>query len=240
MTAGPPDEPRTADATPDPGTDATPDTGADATPDPGAAATSDDRSGTPPAGRRRLLLQTAVAALVVVAAIVAVALTQDRGAGTTAGEPASGAPPLLTGESAPATGGPLPDVTLPPLAGHGPAGGRDLTELTGEPLLVNFWATWCAPCVNEMPLLQRVSEQGDVTLVGINYIDRADEADALADELGITYELLRDDDGSFGDRIGVLGMPTTLLVDTDGTVVGQLTGEVTEEQLQRAIEELLL
>jgi cytochrome c biogenesis protein CcmG/thiol:disulfide interchange protein DsbE len=201
--------------------------------------------GEPPAGvarrsRVQLLLLVGVAAVIVAGGVVAVALTRSApsDAEPTVADGADRAA-LLSDGAAAAEGEPLPAATLPALDGYGPPEGRDLTDLRGTPLVVNFWASWCAPCVREMPALQRVAEDTGVTVVGIDYVDRVDEATALADELGITYELLRDDDGSYGQRVGVVGMPTTLLVDADGVVVEQLAGELSEDQLRSAVDGLL-
>ncbi|MBW3604606.1 MAG: redoxin domain-containing protein, partial [Actinobacteria bacterium] len=143
-------------------------------------------------------------------------------------------PPLLTQE-APPDDEPLPAATLPPLGDLGPPGGLDLPDTGGEPMVINFWASWCAPCVNEMPMLQRVADDVDIRMVGVDYIDQADKAVALAEELGIRYPLVRDDQGAFGQQVGLLGTPTTLLVDGDGIVRRRLTGELTEAQLRTAI-----
>jgi cytochrome c biogenesis protein CcmG/thiol:disulfide interchange protein DsbE len=151
-----------------------------------------------------------------------------------AGGVAPNTPPLLSqdGSREPE---PLPAVALPPLGRFGPPGGVDLSETDGQPVVVNFWASWCAPCVEEMPMLQRVADDLGIRMVGVDYIDQADKAAALARELDIRYTLVRDDDGSFGQAVGLLGTPTTLLVDRDGVVRRRLTGAVTEEQLRTAI-----
>jgi cytochrome c biogenesis protein CcmG/thiol:disulfide interchange protein DsbE len=174
-----------------------------------------------------------VAAVVVLGVIVVVALRSSGQPGDAV--PADGSPPLLqdAGQAEPM---PLPDMTLPALGDYGPAGGRDLGELRGEPLVINFWASWCAPCVREMPALQRVSNDLDVTVIGVDYIDQNDKAERLAERLGIEYELLRDDDGEFGNAVGLVGTPTTLLVDARGTIVRRLTGELTEQQMRDAIQ----
>jgi cytochrome c biogenesis protein CcmG, thiol:disulfide interchange protein DsbE len=178
------------------------------------------------------------AAVIVLGVIVVVALRSSPppdGAAPPGATPAAGSPPLLqdAGRAEPM---PLPDMTLPALGDHGPAGGRDLGDLRGDPVVINFWASWCAPCVREMPALQRVSNDLDVTVIGVDYIDQNDKAEQLAERLGIDYELLRDDDGEFGEAVGLIGTPTTLLVDARGTIVRRLTGELTEQQMRDAIE----
>lgn len=184
----------------------------------------------------RLLLLVAVAAAAVLGVIVAVAVGRGPQPPTSGLTPDT--PPML-GEGAPRVGDRLPAATLPPLGDLGPDGGLALPSSDGEPMIVNFWATWCAPCVNEMPMLQRVADDLDITVVGVDYLDQEDEAVALAEELGISYPLVLDDRGEYGQRIGLLGTPTTLLVDGDGVVRRQLTGELTEDELRSAVDTAL-
>lgn len=212
----------------------------------GDQATADGHTATGSPAKRRArwtpIIVALGAAAIVLGVIVAVALRspgQPDGAAPPGATPAAGSPPLLqnAGQAEPM---PLPDMILPALGDFGPAGGRDLGDLRGEPLVINFWASWCAPCVREMPALQRVSNDLGVTVIGVDYIDQNDKAEQLAEQLGIDYELLRDDDGQFGDAVGLIGTPTTLLVDARGTIVRRLTGELTEKELRAAIEAQLL
>jgi DsbE subfamily thiol:disulfide oxidoreductase len=204
---------------------------------------TDDAGDAPRAARRsrwKPLIMALVAAVVVLGAIMAVALGRlGQPDPTSAGRTAADVPPLLQdgGMSAPM---PLPDATLPALAGHGPDGGRDLSDLRGAPVVINFWASWCAPCVEEMPRLQQVGQDLGVKVVGVAYLDQEQKARAVAERLGITYELLRDDDGELARDIGLIGTPTTLFVDADGTIVRRLTGELTEEQMRATISGELL
>jgi thiol-disulfide isomerase/thioredoxin len=194
------------------------------------------------AANRRARLNPILAALgaavIVLGVIVVVALRSSPppdGAGSPGATPAAGSPPLLE-DAGRAESMPLPDMTLPALGTYGPADGRDLGDLRGEPVVINFWASWCAPCVREMPALQRVSDDLGVTVIGVDYIDQNNKAEQLAERLGIDYELLRDDDGEFGEAVSLIGTPTTLLVDARGTIVRRLTGELTEQQMRDAIE----
>jgi cytochrome c biogenesis protein CcmG/thiol:disulfide interchange protein DsbE len=192
-------------------------------------------AGRPPAGRRSLLLVALLGVLAIIGVVAVAALRSDptaEGADPTA---AGGAPRL--GAPDRAIGRPLPATSLPALEDLGPAGGLDLPATGGAPMIINFWASWCAPCINEMPMLQRVADDADldVSVVGVDYIDQTDEAVELATRLGITYPLVRDDDGRFGQAVGLMGTPTTLLVDGDGVVRRRLTGELTEQQLRDAI-----
>jgi cytochrome c biogenesis protein CcmG/thiol:disulfide interchange protein DsbE len=210
--------------------------GGDTTTDAGAP----DASRVARRSRSKPLIMALVAMAAVFGVVVAVALGQ-RGQPdpATASTSTADVPPLLRdgGQVEPM---PLPDVTLPALDGHGPDGGRDLSDLRGAPVVINFWASWCAPCVEEMPRLQQVGRDMDVKVVGVAYLDQEEKAKAVAERLGITYELLRDDDGEFARDVGLIGTPTTLFVDADGTILRRLTGELTEEQMRETIEAGLL
>jgi cytochrome c biogenesis protein CcmG/thiol:disulfide interchange protein DsbE len=188
--------------------------------------------------RWRPIIVALIATVVVLGAVVVVALRfsgQPDRTTSTGGTTTADTPPLLQ-DAEQAEPVPLPDTTLPALGDHGPAGGRRLADLRGEPLVINFWASWCAPCVREMPTLQRVSDDLGITVIGVDYIDQNDKAEQLAERLDIDYELLRDDDGEFGTAVELIGTPTTLLVDASGTIVRRLTGELTEQQMRDAFE----
>lgn len=126
---------------------------------------------------------------------------------------------------------PLPERSLVPL---GPGGPVRLSGYRGQALLINFWATWCVPCVTEMPVLQEMSEQsrGQVVFLGVNVQDSEDEALAFIRELGTSYDQARDPDAKFFTEVGGFGMPTTLLVDASGVIVYRHTGAVDIDQLR--------
>jgi cytochrome c biogenesis protein CcmG/thiol:disulfide interchange protein DsbE len=113
----------------------------------------------------------------------------------------------------------LPDLTLPCLGG-----GRDvdLSRLTGTPTLINLWASWCAPCRAELPLLARADKAyGDrVRVIGIDFDDAApDAAIELARRSGVTYPQLVDRSSRTTKPLGVVGLPQTVFVDAQGTMV---------------------
>jgi cytochrome c biogenesis protein CcmG/thiol:disulfide interchange protein DsbE len=99
-------------------------------------------------------------------------------------------------------------------------GGGTLTseELRGEPVVLNFWASWCVPCREEMPLFEkmwrRYEDQG-VQIIGVTYQDSAEGAEGFVDEVGVTYPIALDTDGSLASELGVRGLPQTFFIDRD-------------------------
>ncbi|MBW3606307.1 MAG: TlpA family protein disulfide reductase [Actinobacteria bacterium] len=109
-----------------------------------------------------------------------------------------------------------------------------LGDYRGAPLLVNFWATWCPPCVEEMPMLQHVAEQADgkMAFLGVNVQDDPQKAVAFIDDLGVTYDQASDPASEFFTEVRGFGMPTTLFVDASGTIRYRHTGIVDDNQLR--------
>jgi cytochrome c biogenesis protein CcmG/thiol:disulfide interchange protein DsbE len=125
----------------------------------------------------------------------------------------------------------LPDVTLSALE-SGP--GVELASLRG-PMVVNLWASWCAPCVRELPLYQAFSEKyaGKVDVVGIDFQEtRAEAAQELANDSGVRYPLYADPDG----ELRAIGLPKVILVDEQGSVAYEEYVEITSvAQIERLV-----
>lgn len=130
----------------------------------------------------------------------------------------------------------LPSVSLPVL---GEQTTVDTASWRGQPTVINFWATWCAFCVEEMPDFQAVSRDvaDEVRFVGVDREDRVTEALELARRTGVTYTLVEDPDGSFFRSVGARGMPTTLFVSADGAVLYSHAGPLTERRLRELLRE---
>jgi peroxiredoxin len=117
----------------------------------------------------------------------------------------------------PAAGSVAPDFTLKSNSGKN----LKLSELRGQVVMINFWATWCSPCRQEMPLLNRIQEQYrkvGFTLLGVNIDDRPEAAQAMAINLGVNFPILFDTDKRVSRLYDVNTMPSTLLIDRDGKV----------------------
>ena len=96
--------------------------------------------------------------------------------------------------------------------------------------LVNFWASWCAPCRAEHPMLERLAAEG-VTIHGINYKDKPEAAAGFLAELGNPFATIGTDNGRMALNWGLYGVPETFVVDGEGKVVLRIAGPVTEEIL---------
>lgn len=129
-----------------------------------------------------------------------------------------------------------------------PAGAFDLKDTTGQPqrlselkgkwVVVNFWATWCAPCVKEIPdIAAFAKEQGDkVRVLGIALDwDSEKQVTAFAKKVGLTYVLVLGDDKTEKTFGKIKGMPTTIVYDPAGRIAFHKTGTVTKELLGRIV-----
>jgi cytochrome c biogenesis protein CcmG, thiol:disulfide interchange protein DsbE len=134
----------------------------------------------------------------------------------------------------------LPDVTLPCLGGGRPV---HLAGLSGEPMVLNLWASWCTPCREELPVLQEFHQRaGDkVAMLGVDFEDtRPDAALQLLARSGVTYPQVADFDKEIDQGLGRHPVPMTVLVDADGNVVSALPMQVTSaDQLASLVQQSL-
>lgn len=101
--------------------------------------------------------------------------------------------------------------------------------------MVNFWASWCAPCRVEHPNLQALSDEG-IPIYGVNYKDDPDNAVGFLEELGNPYAGVgTDDEGRIALDWGVYGVPETFLVDGEGKIVMRFAGPVTQRAIERSL-----
>ena len=135
-------------------------------------------------------------------------------------------------------GQPAPPVVLDEFPGK--TGFDDATLRDGTVKLVNYWASWCAPCRAEHPTLEKLAAEG-VSIYGVNYKDQQDNASAFLEELGDPYKAIgRDEKGRMALDWGLYGVPETYVIDGAGTIVlrfaGPLTSSVVEKTLRPAME----
>jgi cytochrome c biogenesis protein CcmG/thiol:disulfide interchange protein DsbE len=138
----------------------------------------------------------------------------------------------------------VPNFSLPTLPPYREEWGDSINyeDFAGKkPLVINFWASWCPPCRREARLLEASwqKHRTNVQFIGVNFQDQ--EADALEfiDEFGQTFPSGADRRGETGIEFGVFGMPTTYFVDPDGTIRAAKVGEISAEELETKIAQLL-
>jgi len=112
---------------------------------------------------------------------------------------------------------------------------QKLEDLRGKAVLINFWATWCPPCKEEMPLLDRYAKMynGELMILGINYEEGERIIEPFVSQAEITFPILLDQNGKVADLYFVKNFPTTFFIDPDGTIRAQHVGLLTEDLLVR-------
>jgi cytochrome c biogenesis protein CcmG/thiol:disulfide interchange protein DsbE len=141
-------------------------------------------------------------------------------------ELASGGGQAEAGRAAP----PLPAKALRPPA-------VDLAALRGRPALVDFFASWCEPCAEEAPTLRRLSASlaGRASVVAVDWDDAGDAARAFVRKHGWGFPVLADTSGTAGERYGLVGLPTSFVLDPRGRIVATFRGPQSEARLRRAL-----
>lgn len=141
-------------------------------------------------------------------------------------------------EELPLIGAVAPDFTLTNLEREEVT----LSQYRGRPVVINFWATWCVPCRNEMPAFQRAFEahkKDGLVILAINFEEGEDLVRLFIRELGITFEVLYDTQAEVTKTYQVTGLPRTLFVSREGVIQHIQVGEVKEEMLAGFLEHVL-
>ena len=166
--------------------------------------------------RLRHLVVAAVLPLILLGVLVATLLA--RGSGT----------------SPTAIGNVAPDFSLADLDGNP----INLAELRGRPVIVNFWASWCVPCIEEFPLLReaanRHTDEG-LVVIGIIYQDRAQAAREFMARFGATWAAAADPDGRVAEAYGIRGPPETFFIGRDGRIAARVLGQFSSATLDEKV-----
>ena len=143
-------------------------------------------------------------------------------------------------------GKPVPDFTLPPLDGLKAADGSAIGSFAtadlgqGKPTIVNVFASWCVPCLEEHPLLMALARRGDLRIYGINYKDNPASARRFLGRHGNPYTRVgTDSTGRTAIDFGVYGVPETFVISSDGKIAFRHVGPLTEEAVRTDILPLL-
>ena len=132
-----------------------------------------------------------------------------------------------------------PDRSLPVLGDN--TSRRTLASFRGKPVVLNFWASWCTPCRQEAPLLERAQRRLAAhggTVLGITYRATTPDARAFVRRYGLTYPSLRDVDGKLAEDYGTRALPETFVIDRQGRVRAISRGVVSQRFLDSALNEV--
>jgi thiol-disulfide isomerase/thioredoxin len=137
---------------------------------------------------------------------------------------------------APTQSSPAPDFQLETLDGKS----IKLADLRGHPVLINFWATWCGPCQQEMPLIEQYYQkyQPDLVVLAVNSDEPKTDVQAFVTNLKLTFTVLLDPGYKVEDLYRVRAYPTTIFVDKSGTIRYQQIGVLSEGQLVQYLAQL--
>lgn len=162
-------------------------------------------------------------AIIVTLFLLSSACTREKGGETPGG--------ILIGSKA-------PDFSMTSLSGQQ----ISLKDLKGQGVLVNFWATWCYPCREEMDDLraayEKYKDQG-VVILGIDMKEGEDLVRKFTESYKITYPILIDADGKVSDAYNVFGIPSSYFIDRDGVIRDIVLGEMNEDSINNKIEKLI-
>jgi cytochrome c biogenesis protein CcmG, thiol:disulfide interchange protein DsbE len=134
---------------------------------------------------------------------------------------------------------PAPVADLPRLGGAGQA---SLADYRGKVVVLNFWGSWCKPCVEELPLLQRTQERlggREATVLGVNMQDNTEDAMAFVTRFRLTFPNLRDVDREYARAFAANAYPETFLIDRGGRIAARRRGPVDQRWLDANLAPLL-
>jgi cytochrome c biogenesis protein CcmG, thiol:disulfide interchange protein DsbE len=125
--------------------------------------------------------------------------------------------------------------SLPGLSGARTA---SLASFSGKVVVLNFWASWCEPCQDEAPLLERAQgqlEHHNATVLGVTYLDASPDSESFVRQYHLTYPSLRDNNGAFAHSYGTDQLPESFVIDRHGHIVAISRGEIDQAFLNNAI-----
>jgi thiol-disulfide isomerase/thioredoxin len=131
-----------------------------------------------------------------------------------------------------------PDVTFPVLANGDPGARMRLSDLKGQAVVLDFWATWCGPCALQAPILDRIArrhQKRGLVVLGVNVDDPPEVAKAFASQKGLSYPIVADDARAGSMHYGVDKLPSLIVINKEGKVIAYLTGIIDEASLDEVV-----
>jgi cytochrome c biogenesis protein CcmG, thiol:disulfide interchange protein DsbE len=197
---------------------------------------SADPSGARPISRGAVVALVVVS-LAIPAAVLALILSRDDSSTRVA--TATTSTPTVPAPRRARIGKAAPDFTLRALDGKPVT----LSSYRGRPVVLTFFASWCHPCEEDMPVLERAQRDSGnrIAVIGVNYEDFASDTRDFVGRLGVTFPALVEDstDNPVAKRYDVHAMPDTVFIDAGGVVRNRLYGPVTTDDLKHAVQSLL-
>jgi peroxiredoxin len=135
-------------------------------------------------------------------------------------------------------GDPAPDFTLQNLEGEPVS----LSDYRGQGVMINFWATNCPPCREEMPAIERQYQQfkdQGIQILAVNIAESNLVASRFADRYGLSFPILLDKDRSVTQRYGVIPIPTSFFIDKNGIVVAKVQSMMTDEMIREHLQAIV-
>ena len=158
--------------------------------------------------------------------------------GLPTGQPAPSPVADASGQPAPLTGSPAPDFTLTNTQGKS----ITLSDLKNQPVLINFWATWCGPCRTEMPAIEAAYQKyksDGLAVLAVDADESKQEVVNFGNSLNLTFDLLLDPGNSVNDLYRIRAYPSSFFIGRDGLVVALQIGVMTEAQLAENLAKIL-
>ncbi len=148
--------------------------------------------------------------------------------------------PALGAKLHSAIGEPVPDFSLPVVVGGDTGSRQSLLALRGKIVLLDFWATWCGPCRQSLPLIERLAREHkkqNLVVLGINQGETAEIVQQFYAGHDPGYAILSDSDGNVSGQLGINGLPTLVVVDAAGKLRGSIAGVAPYARLERLVAE---
>src|SRR5690625_2220343 len=116
-----------------------------------------------------------------------------------------------------------------------------LSDFRGEKVMLNFWATWCPPCRAEVPDMQKLHENKDVTILAVNLLGQEsgiDPVEEFLEDYGVTFNVLLDEDLVVAETYGIQPVPTTYMIDTEGVIQNMAFGALNYELMVQELDKM--